>query len=63
VGLLESAGRAGEVRVAWGAEPIRAEACGPDGHSAETPVKIEGRTTVVDLVPYQWLHLDLELRR
>ena len=63
VGLLESTGRAGNVRVAWGREVVSATACGPAGRPrAGVAVAIEGRETVVWLRPYEWLLLDLEFR-
>jgi hypothetical protein len=63
VGLLESAGRAGQVRIDWAAEPVRAEACDLRGRPREdVTVAIEGRSTVVFLRRYEWLHLKLEFR-
>lgn len=64
VGLLESAGRAGEVRVGWTAEPIRAVACTAAGRSRdEVGVRIADGATLVHLAAHEWLHLDLEFRR
>jgi len=64
VGLLESAGRAGEVRIGWAAEPIRAAACTADGRSRDdSGVRIDGRTTAVHLGAHEWLHLDVEFHR
>lgn len=64
VGLLESAGRGGDVRVGWAAEPIRAAACTAAGRSRDdVTVRIEERATLVHLAAYEWLHLDLEFRR
>ncbi|MFM1995864.1 MAG: hypothetical protein RLZZ111_251 [Planctomycetota bacterium] len=60
VGLLESAGRAGEVRIDWGRTPTRAGAIDLDGHPRQdADVAIEGSCTVVSLDRYQWLQLDL----
>ena len=65
IGLLESAGRSGEVRVVWGADVARVRRCdalgqadAPDGDA--DGVAIDGRTTVVSLGRYEWLHLDVE---
>lgn len=60
VGLLESAGRAGEVRVDWGREVTRAAAVDLAGRSRpDVVVAVDGSCTVVSLARYQWLHLDL----
>ena len=65
IGLLESAGRSGEVRVVWGADVARVRRCDALGQ-ADAPagdadgVAIDGRTTVVSLGRYEWLHLDVE---
>ncbi len=63
VGLLESAGRSGEVRIDWQADVIRAEPLDLRGMRRENvAVAIEGRSTVVFLHGHEWLHLDLEFR-
>jgi hypothetical protein len=60
VGLVESAGRAGEVDVDWGRPVARATAVDfIGGRQAEPAVAIEGSRTVVSLERYQWLQLDL----
>jgi len=65
VGLLESAGTSGDVRVEWRADVVRARVCdaagreAPAGSGAAT-VSIDGRSTSVFLRRYEWLHLDLE---
>ncbi len=69
IGLLESAGRAGEVRLEWAAEVARASVCGPDGQplsangATADGVTIDGRGIVVYLRRYQWLHLHVEFCR
>jgi len=69
VGLLESAGRAGEVRLEWATEVARVSVCGPSGQrlsatgSTADGVTIDGRGVMLYLRPYQWLHLDVEFRR
>jgi hypothetical protein len=66
IGLLESAGRSGEVRLEWAADVVRASACGPGGQrlsaagSTGDGVTIDGRGIVVYLRQYQWLHLEVE---
>ncbi|MCE9630726.1 MAG: hypothetical protein K8S94_08460 [Planctomycetia bacterium] len=61
VGLLEAAGRGGEVRVDWGREVASAVVVDLDGAPrSDVTVAIEGRCTVGSLERYQWLHLDLE---
>lgn len=60
VGLLESAGLAGEVRIDWGRDLARAGAIDLDGQPRQdADVAIEGTCTVVSLDRYQWLQLDL----
>jgi hypothetical protein len=60
VGLLESVGRAGEVRIDWGRPVERADVLDFAGEPRPEPtVAIEGTCTVVSLARYQWLHLDL----
>jgi len=69
VGLLESAGRAGEVRLEWAHEVARVSVCGPSGQRLSTAapaadgVTIDGRGVILSLKPYQWLHLDVEFCR
>jgi hypothetical protein len=69
IGLLESAGRAGEVRLEWAADVARVvpcDACGTslsgDGSTADG-VTVDGRAIVLFLKRYQWRHLDLEFHR
>jgi hypothetical protein len=72
IGLLESAGHAGEVRLNCAAEVARAVPCDAAGRqlsdrvdhaSAVDGVKIDGRSITLDLKRYQWRHLDLEFHR
>jgi len=61
VGLVESAGRAGEVRIGWGREIARAVAVDLEGRPRpDVHVAVSGRETTVYLHRYQWLHLVLE---
>lgn len=61
VGLLESAGRAGDVAVDWRRPVTAAVAVDLGGAQRSTPpVAIEGTRTVVSLARFEWLHLDLE---
>jgi hypothetical protein len=61
VGLLESAGQAGDVRLEWARPVARAVATDLDGNPLpEVPVAVDGRVTVVFLHRYQWLQLSLE---
>jgi hypothetical protein len=68
IGLLESAGRSGEVRLEWATDVVRASVCGPDGQplaaagSTGDGVTIDGRGIVVYLRQYQWLHLEVGFR-
>jgi alpha-mannosidase len=60
-GLVESAGRAGEVRIEWAREVVRAAAVDPLGHPLpDVAVTAAGRTTSVWLDRYQWLRLAVE---
>ena len=72
IGLLESAGRAGEVRLECAAEVARAVPCDAAGRrlsdrvdhaSALDGVTIDGCSITLDLKRYQWRHLDLEFHR
>jgi hypothetical protein len=64
VGIVESAGRAGEVRIEWAADVAAAQACDFEGRPRDgVDVAIDGRATVVFLRPYEWLRLALEFRR
>ena len=61
IGLVESAGLAGEVRIPWTADVTRATVCAPGGGGTPAGhVAIEGRSIVVFLERYQWLHLLVE---
>ncbi|HBB75435.1 MAG TPA: hypothetical protein DC048_13425 [Planctomycetaceae bacterium] len=68
VGLLESAGRSGDVRLEWAAEPREAVACDLRGRprgsedTASAHVAIDGRATVVFLRAFEWLHMEVEFR-
>lgn len=61
VGLLESAGQAGDVRIQWGADIDSARVQGPLSEPVPEVV-IDGRATVVFLRRYQWLHLEIGFR-
>jgi hypothetical protein len=64
VGIVESAGRAGEVRIEWAAAVAAARACDFEGRPREgIDVAIDGRATIVSLRPLEWLRLALEFRR
>jgi len=61
VGLIESAGVGGEVRLACVGPVRRATAVDARGRArTDADVATEGRTVVVFLEPYDWLRLDLE---
>ncbi len=61
VGLVESAGRAGEVRLEWARPVARAVATDLEGRPLpDVHVRVDGRATVVFLHRYQWLQLALE---
>ncbi|MFM7205661.1 MAG: hypothetical protein ACKO4T_03180 [Planctomycetaceae bacterium] len=60
VGLLESAGRAGEAIIDWSRPVARAGVVDFTGRPRATPaVAIDGTRTVVFLDRYQWLQLDV----
>lgn len=60
-GLIESAGRAGEVRIEWAGDLVRAAAVDSRGHPLpDVPITVSGRTTTVRLERYQWLQLVVE---
>lgn len=62
VGIVESAGRAGDVRINWGCGIVRAVAVDLDGRPLpDVHVAVDGQATVVFLQRYQWLHLILDL--
>ena len=69
IGLLESAGRAGEVRLDWAADVARASPCDGVGGwiSADAAVadgvSIDGRSISLTLKRYEWRQLDLEFHR
>ena len=61
IGLVESAGAGGEVRIDWAADVARAEACDLRGTPRpEAAVAVQGRSTIVFLRRYEWLHLEVE---
>lgn len=61
VGLVESRGRGGEVRIEWARPVMSAVAVDLLGRPLpQVHVAVDGRTTVVFLDRYQWLHLELE---
>jgi hypothetical protein len=60
-GLVESAGRAGEVRIEWARDVVRAAAVDPLGHPLpDVAVTVAGRATTLRLERYQWLGLAIE---
>ena len=69
IGLLESAGRAGEVRLEWTSDVARAVFCDAagsrlsDDDSTPGGVTIDGRSITLYLKRYQWRHLELEFHR
>ena len=69
IGLLESAGHAGEVRLDWAADVARAAPCDAagerlsDGDTIADGVSIDGRSITLALKRYEWRHLDLEFHR
>ncbi|MFM9058980.1 MAG: hypothetical protein ACKOSQ_07650 [Planctomycetaceae bacterium] len=61
IGILESAGSAGQVRLEWARDVTAAAAREYDGRPRPgTAVAIEGRAIVVSLAAYEWLAIDLE---
>ena len=61
VGLIESAGLGGEVRIEWAGDLLRAAAVDAFGHpQPDVVVTVSGRTTTLRLERYQWLQLVLE---
>jgi len=61
IGLLEAAGAGGEVRIDWAADVVRAGGCDLRGTSRpEVAVAVQGRSTIVFLRRYEWLHLEVE---
>ena len=69
IGLLESAGHAGEVRLEWAADVARAVPCDASGRrldgdgSTADSVTVDGRATTLFLKRYQWRHLEVEFHR
>lgn len=64
VTLVESAGRAGDVRIEWARKITRAVAVDLDGRPLpDVHVAVDGRATVVFLDRYQWLWLVLEFEQ
>lgn len=62
VGVVESAGRAGEVRIDWAGDVARAAAVDGEGRPrADVLVAVRDRSTTVSLGRYQWIHLVVEL--
>lgn len=61
IGIIESAGRAGPVRIEWAVPVARALAVNLRGEPREdVEVAIDGRAVVATLRRYEWLQLDLE---
>jgi hypothetical protein len=66
IGLLETAGRSGDVRVEWAVEPRQAAVCDLRGRprgTGDTPtahVAIDGRPTVEFLRAHEGLHVEVE---
>ena len=64
VGVVESAGRDGDVRIEWAADVAAARAVDLAGRPRDgVHVAIDGRATVVFLRASEWLRLELEFRR
>lgn len=62
VGVVESAGQAGKVRIDWGGEVTRAAAVDFAGQPRpDVHVAVEGRSTTLVLGRYQWIQLVVEL--
>ena len=60
VGVLETAGRGGDVRIEWHAPITAARICDALGRPLEgQPVEVTGRTTSFHLRRYGWLLIDL----
>jgi hypothetical protein len=60
-GLIESAGSAGEVRIEWAGDLLRAEAVDALGRpQPDVVIAVSGRATTLRLERYQWLQLVLE---
>lgn len=66
IGLLETSGRSGDVRVEWATAPRQAAVCDlrgrarGTGDTATAHVAIDGRATVVFLRAHEWLHVEVE---
>jgi len=61
LGIVESAGRAGPVRIEWAVPVARATAVDLRGEPRDdSEVAIEGRAVVASLRRYEWLQLELE---
>jgi len=61
IGLLESSGTGGDVRLEWAADVARAGGSDLRGRPRpEAAVAVTGRSTVVFLRRYEWLHLEVE---
>jgi len=61
IGIVESAGRAGPVRIEWAVPVARATAVDFRGEPRDdSEVAIEGRAVVASLRRYEWLQLELE---
>ena len=62
VGLLESAGLSGEVRIEWARPVARVNVRDLRGGVRVADVAIEGRATVLFLKRYEWLRLEVEFQ-
>lgn len=61
IGVVESAGRAGPVRIEWAVPVARATAVDLRGEPRDdVEVAIEGRAVVASLRRYEWLQMELE---
>ena len=61
IGVVESAGRSGRVRIEWAVPVARATAVDLRGEPRDdVEVAIEGRAVVASLRRYEWLQLELE---
>jgi hypothetical protein len=62
IGLLESAGRSGEVTVTWAEDVAAVRDCDPLGSTGAPAgdVGFDGRTMRLTLARYEWRHLEVE---
>jgi len=61
IGLVESAGQPGDARIEWAAEVRQATVCDAGWRPRDgATVTVAGRSTIVSLRRFEWLHLDVE---